>query len=55
MLTRDTALWIVILANTGTVLGIMWNMTVKPGAAGAVAAVVIGYAVGAAAGLVLSR
>jgi hypothetical protein len=53
-LTRDPALWIVVLGNPGIVLGIVWNMTVKPGTTGAVAAVLIGYASGAAAGLVLS-
>ena len=52
-LTRDPALWIVILGNPGIVLGIVWNMTVKPGTAGAIAAVLIGYAAGAAAGLAL--
>jgi hypothetical protein len=35
-------------ANPGIVLGIMWNMTQKPGTAEAIAAVAIGYAVGAA-------
>ena len=54
-LTRDTALWVVIFANPGMVLGITWNMTVKPGTAGAVAAVVVGYAVGAGAALALTR
>jgi hypothetical protein len=29
----------VLLANPGVALGIIWNMTVKPGAAGAAAAV----------------
>jgi hypothetical protein len=48
-LTRDPALWIVILANPGIVLGITWDMTVKPGTAGAIAAVLAGYAVGAVA------
>jgi hypothetical protein len=53
-LTRDPALWIVIVGNPGIVLGIVWNMTVKPGTAGAIAAILIGYAIGAAAGLALS-
>jgi hypothetical protein len=55
ILTRDTALWIVIFANPGIVLGITWNMTVKPGSAGAIAAVVIGYAAGGVAALALTR
>jgi hypothetical protein len=54
-LTRDRALWTVILANPGIVLGITWNMSVKPGAAGAIAAVVVGYALGAAAALPLTK
>jgi hypothetical protein len=47
-MTRDVALWTVTFANPGIVLGIMWNMTQKPGTAEAIAAVAIGYAVGAA-------
>ena len=54
-LARDPALWIVLLANPGIVLGIVWNMTVKPGTAGAIAAVVAGYAVGAAAARPLAK
>ena len=46
-MTRDPALWIVTFANPGIVLGIMWNMTQKPGTVEAIAAVVIGYAIGA--------
>jgi hypothetical protein len=46
-MTRDAALWIVTFANPGIVLGIMWNMTQKPGTVEAIAAVAIGYAVGA--------
>jgi hypothetical protein len=54
-LARDRALWIVLLANPGVVVGIIWNMTVKPGAAGAVAAIVAGYLAGAAAAVGLTR
>jgi len=50
-MTRDAALWIVTFANPGIVLGIMWNMTQKPGTVEAIAAVAIGYAVGAAVAL----
>jgi hypothetical protein len=50
-LTRDPALWIVTLANPGIVLGIIWNMTEKPGIGEALAAVLAGYAVGAAIAL----
>ena len=54
-LTRDRTLWIIIFANPGIVLGITWNMSLKPGAAGAIAAVLAGYAVGAAAALPLTK
>jgi hypothetical protein len=54
-LTQDTTLWIVIFANPGIVLAITWNMTAKPGVAGAIAAVVVGYAAGAVAALALTR
>src|SRR2546423_9594745 len=50
-LTRDPALWIVALANPGIVLGIVWNMTEKPGTAAAIVAVLGGYAVGVAVAL----
>jgi hypothetical protein len=54
-LARDRALWIVLLANPGIVLGITWNMIVKPGGAEAVAAIVVGYLAGVAAALGLTR
>lgn len=54
-LTRDRALWIVLFANPGVVIGIAWNMSQKPGLTGALAAVVVGYAGGAAAALPLTR
>ena len=54
-LTRDPALWIVSFANPAIVLGIVWNMTQKPGTAGAVAAVLVAYAVGAALALLLGK
>lgn len=47
-MTRDPALWMITFANPGIVVGIMWNMTQKPGTVEAIAAVAIGYAVGAA-------
>jgi hypothetical protein len=50
-LANDRVLWVVLLANPGIALAITWNMTVKPGAAGAVAAVLIGYGAGAAIAL----
>jgi hypothetical protein len=46
-LTRSPGLWVSEFANLGVVMGIVWNMTQKPGTASAIAAVVGGYAVGA--------
>ena len=54
-MTRDPALWMATFANPGIVLGIMWNMTQKPGIGEAIAAVVIGYAVGAAVALPFTK
>jgi hypothetical protein len=46
-MTRHPGLWIAEFSNIGVVLGIVWNMTQKPGTAGSIAALVVGYAVGA--------
>jgi hypothetical protein len=46
-LTRSPGLWVAEFANIGVVLGVVWNMSQKPGTASAIAAVVIGYVVGA--------
>ncbi|MFL5963354.1 MAG: hypothetical protein ACJ757_10750 [Gaiellaceae bacterium] len=54
-LTCDRALWIVSFANPGIVLGVVWVMTQKPGAAEAVAAVIVGYAIGALAALQFAK
>lgn len=54
-LARDRALWVALLANPGIVLGITWDMTVKPGGPGAVAAIVVGYLAGVAAAVGLTR
>jgi hypothetical protein len=48
-------LWVVELSNFGLVLGVVWDMTEKPGLGAALAAVLVGYAVGAALALVASR
>jgi hypothetical protein len=48
-------LWVTEFSAIGLVLGIVWNMTEKPGTWGAVAAEVIGYAVGAAVALAVTR
>jgi hypothetical protein len=54
-MARHPGLWIAEFSNIGVVLGITWNMTQKPGTAGAVAAVVLGYAVGALLALPFTR
>jgi hypothetical protein len=53
--TCDRALWIVSFANPGIVLGVVWVMTQKPGTAGAIAAVVVGYLIGAAVALQFAK
>ena len=47
-MTRDRLLWAASFCNEGVVLAIIWDMTVKPGTASAIASVVIGWAAGAA-------
>lgn len=54
-LTLHPGLWVVELSNLGIVLGIVWNMTEKPGLGGSIAAVVVGYAVGAVLALLFTR
>ena len=54
-MTLHPGLWAIELANLGLVLGIVWNMTEKPGWGGAVAAAVIGYAVGVVLALLVTR
>jgi len=54
-MTRHPLLWASELSALGVVLGIVWNMTQKPGVAGAVGAVVGGYAVGCALAWWLTR
>lgn len=54
-LAHDRVLWVVLLANPGIVLAIAWNMTVKPGTAEAIAAILVGYGLGAASALLLTK
>ena len=54
-LTLHPGLWVVEFTNFGIVLGVVWNMTEKPGWGGAIASVLIGYAVGAGRALPFSR
>ena len=53
-MARHPGLWISELSNFGLVFAIVWNMTEKPDTWSAIAAVVIGYAVGAIAALPIS-
>jgi hypothetical protein len=54
-MARHPGLWIAEFANLGVVLGIVWNMTQKPGTGEAIAAIVGGYAVGLLVGMWLRR
>lgn len=48
-------LWVVEFTNIGIVFGVVWNMTEKPGLGESIAAVLIGYAVGAVLALLITR
>ena len=54
-MTRHRGLWISEFSAIGIVLGVVWNMTEKPGTASSIAAVVVGYAVGALLALHFTR
>jgi uncharacterized membrane protein len=54
-LARDPVMWAGGFANEGLVLGIVWTMSQKPGWGGAIAAIVVGYAVGVACSLRFTR
>jgi hypothetical protein len=54
-LARHPGLWVADLSNLGVVMGVVWDMTQKPGTASAIAAVVGGYLVGAAVALPFTR
>jgi hypothetical protein len=54
-MARHPGLWLTELTNVCLVLAIVWNMTEKPGTAGAIAAVVVGYAVGAVLAVPITR
>ena len=54
-MTRYPGLWVTEFANLGVVFGIVWNMTQKPGTGTSIAAIVIGYVVGAALALQFTR
>ncbi len=48
-------LWVVEFSNIGIVFGVVWNMTEKPGLGESIAAVLVGYAVGAVLALLITR
>jgi hypothetical protein len=54
-MTLHPGLWVVELSNLGLVLGVVWNMTEKPGWGGAIAADLVGYAAGVGLALLFSR
>jgi hypothetical protein len=54
-MTRYTPLWFSELSSFGLVLGMVWNMTTKPGTGSAIAAAAGGYLVGAALGVLCTR
>ena len=54
-MTRDRALWSAAMTNLAVVLGIIWVMTVKPDWAGAIATLVVAYAVGLALAARMTR
>ncbi len=54
-MTLHPGLWVVELSNLGIVLGIVWDMTEKPGLGGSLAAVLVAYAVGAVLALLITR
>jgi hypothetical protein len=54
-LALHPGLWVVEFTNIGLVLGVVWNMTQKPGLGESLAAVLIGYAVGGALALFVTR
>jgi hypothetical protein len=54
-LALHPGLWVVEFTNIGLVLGVVWDMTQKPGLGESLAAVLVGYAVGAALALLITR
>jgi len=54
-MTRYTPLWASELSSLGLVLGVVWNMTTKPGTGAAIAAAIGGYAVGATLAILFTR
>ena len=53
--TRDPVLWVASLGNPAIVLGATWVMTQKPSTLGAIVAMLVAYAIGAAVALRFAR
>jgi hypothetical protein len=54
-MTRYLPLWFSEFSSVGLVLGVVWNMTTKPGTGSAIAAAVGGYLVGTGLAVLLTR
>ncbi len=54
-LALHPGLWVMEFTNFGLVFAVVWNMTEKPGLGEALAAVLVGYGVGAVLALLMSR
>jgi uncharacterized membrane protein len=55
MMCRYWGLWMIEFSAIGLVLGVVWNMTTKPGTGTSIAAAAIGYGVGAGLGYLFSK
>lgn len=53
--THDPALWVTALSNPALVLGVAWVMTQKPSTTGAIAGVLVAYAIGAGVAMLFTR
>jgi hypothetical protein len=54
-MTRHPGLWVVEFTNVALVLGIVWNMTQKPGVWESIAVLLIAYAVGVSLAVLCMR
>jgi hypothetical protein len=54
-MTLHPGLWVVEFSNLGIVFGVVWNMTQKPGLGQSIAAVLVGYVVGAVLAILITR
>jgi hypothetical protein len=54
-MSRHPGMWVAEFANIGVVLGIMWNMTQKPGTTESILVIVVGYGIGLALALRATR